>query len=443
MKFIKSLYLSDRLFIAISALIGGFIVSYLWEPFFVINLILLGLLIAILGVDIFLLYQKKSMLNAKRKFEVLASLHSNHPITILLRNTSKISLQLEIIDEIPHQLEQRDFLLTTKLDAGKPKKVNYTILPQIRGEYEFGNLNIFLSTVIGLAKKREVLAQKAIVKVVPSIIEMKQQELMATKNLVFNAGENKAKKLGKSYEFDQLKPYVVGDDQRNINWKATSKLNDLMVNHYEDERSQQVYSIIDKGRNMKMPFGGLTLVDYAINATLAFSNIVLKKHDKAGLIAFSERIDTMLKADKSPRQLRKIQQALYNISYHYSEPNYELLGISIRKLIPNRSLIFLYTNFDTLESVHRAMPTLKILNRNHRLILVFFNNTELEEMRTEPAKTVLDIYNQTMAQKFIVEKQVIVKELNKHGITSILTNPNQLSANTINKYLELKHTGTF
>ena len=84
-------------------------------------------------------------------------------------------------------------------------------------------------------------------------------------------------------EFEQIKEYVRGDDYRTINWKATAGKSDLMVNNFTDERSQQIYCMINKGRVMKMPFEGMTLLDYAINASLVLSNVALIKHDKAGL----------------------------------------------------------------------------------------------------------------------------------------------------------------
>lgn len=78
-------------------------------------------------------------------------------------------------------------------------------------------------------------------------------------------------------EFEQIKEYVQGDDIRTINWKATSKQNKLMVNQYQDEKSQRIYMLIDKGRTMQMPFNGLSLLDYSINASMALSHIILKK----------------------------------------------------------------------------------------------------------------------------------------------------------------------
>lgn len=441
MKMVKSLFLSDRFFLAFGLGVICFLAGFAIDPFFYVGFGIIGLSLLACLADAILLFRKKHNLRVKREVDSVASLHDPFHVLIKLKNVSGIQLKLLIIDELPFQLRLRDFKIHQKLKAGKVRKVEYNFLPQTRGEYAFGDVNVFSKSLLGLAMRKEVFKFKHSVAVMPSVIQMKQQELLATKNLTFNAGENKNKVLGKSYEFDQLKTYVAGDDPRNINWKATSKQRQLMTNHYEDERSQQVYAIIDKGRNMKMPFNGLTLVDYAINATLAFSNIVLKKHDKTGLICFSEKMDTIVPAEKSPRQLMKIQQALYAETYHYTEPNFELLTLTMNRLVPNRSLLFLYTNFDTLESLERTLPALLVLNRKHKLVVIFFTNTELEDMIEQPAKNVLHIYNQTLARKFMTEKELMVKELTKHGITSLLTAPEKLSANAINKYLELKAIG--
>lgn len=440
---LKSFYLNDRFFYACAVLVACFLFSFAIKPLFMISQAMGVALLLMVLVDAFLVYRKKSNFHASRQVNSVASLH--HPLEVLidLKNLSGRKLYLSLIDELPHELEQRDFEMESTIEANEKKRFNYSINPVVRGSYDFGGLNVFSRSSIGLISRRETFGLDQSVAVVPSVVEMRQQELLAMRNLNMGNGENKTRFLGKSYEFDQLKAYVQGDDPRNINWKATSKTRNLMVNHFEDERSQQVYSIIDKGRNMKMPFDGLTLFDYAINATLAFSNIVLKKHDKAGLISFSESIDQVVGADWSPRQLMKIQFALYNERYHYTEHNYEMLAIQMRKLVPNRSMVFLYTNFDTLEAVERCLPSLKIMNRLHRLIVVFFTNTELEEFAQEEAKDLMGIYHRTIAQKFVSEKELIAKELQKHGITSILTAPSELSANTINKYLELKAVGAF
>ncbi|MBL4594909.1 MAG: DUF58 domain-containing protein [Flavobacteriales bacterium] len=441
MKLIKSLYLTDRMFYVLGGTVFCFFASFFYEPLFYLALIVLSLTILLFIADFILLYTKKNIINIERSVSAVLSLSDENSIILRIKNNSSLNIKVKIIDELPYQLSERDFNIKISLDKLAKDTIQYKLTPLIRGEYSFGNIHTMISSVIFFIRKKETALAEFKTAVYPSIIQMKQQELIALNHSSFTQGDNKMKKVGKSYEFDQIKSYVPGDDPRNINWKATSRFNVIMTNHFEDERSQQVYSIIDKSRTMKMPFDGLTLVDYAINSSLALSNIILKKQDNAGLVTFSKSIDIFLKADKSTRQLKKLMFSLYKENYNYSEANYELLYAKIRRSIPNRSLLFLYTNFDSIYALERVVPILRMLNKYHLLIVMFFENTELEDYSQNEAKTVLDIYQQTIAKKFILEKDQIVKELKKHGIQSIKCKPNDLSLNTINKYLELKSIG--
>lgn len=440
MSLFKRLYLTDRVFYILGGIIFLFFLSFLLHPVYYLALVLLFAFVLMLGIDVFILF-KHNHIQIHRELNSVFSLGDLNKVKLTLKNISNRKLYLKIIDEIPYQFNERDFSILITIGDNKTEIVSYDMQPKIRGEYLFGNIHVFIRTQFGLALKKETTEAGKSVAVYPSVILMKKEELASLKHPSFTQGDKTNKKLGRSYEFDQIKHYVDGDDTRNINWKATSTLNKIMVNHYEDERSQQVYSIIDKSRIMKMPFNGLTLVDYAINSTLAFSNIVLKKQDKAGLIAFSKKVDTTLKADRGGLHLKKIMYSLYKEKYDYSEANYEALYSSIRKTISNRSLIFLYTNFDSIYALERNIKILKMINKYHALIVVFFENTELDAYSKVPATSVLEIYQKTMAKKNALEKSQIIKELRMHGIQAIKTAPESLSTKTINKYLELKSSG--
>jgi uncharacterized protein (DUF58 family) len=128
-----------------------------------------------------------------------------------------------------------------------------------------------------MVQRRYRSGQPATVPVYPSYVQMRQHQLSAIGNSLQQAGTKRIRRLGHSTEFEQIKEYVPGDDYRTVNWKATARQGGLMVNTYTDERSQQVYCIINKGRAMKMPFNGMTLLDYAINGALALLNVALRK----------------------------------------------------------------------------------------------------------------------------------------------------------------------
>ena len=147
-----------------------------------------------------------------------------------------------------------------------------------------------------------------------------------------------------------------------------------MVNQYQDEKSQPVYSIIDKGRMMKMPFNELSLLDYAINATLVMSNVVLKKQDKAGMFTFSKKVDNTVIAERRSSQMNLILEALYNVGTDFYESDYGRLYANIKQTIKHRSLLLLYTNFETVEALNRQLPYLKGIAKSHLLVVIFFKN---------------------------------------------------------------------
>lgn len=436
----RNIYLSDRLFYALGLCIFLFLAAYQFEQLYALGWIVVIIVALASLVDLTLLFTKKHI-EAQRKTAAVYSLNEENIIRLQIRSISSKVLKAVVVDEVPHQFKMRDFSKTITIHANAIETLIYKLKPQHRGDYDFGDIHVFLSTRIGLVTKKETTPAEFVVAVYPSVPHMLRQELRAMQHPSFIEGGNKNRKIGRSYEFDQIKVYQPGDDTRSINWKATSASNQVMVNFYEDERSQQIYSIIDKSRVMKMPFNGLTLVDYAINSTLALSNIILKKQDKAGLILFSQKADGQVKADKGPRQLKKIMYALYKEKYDYSEADFEKLYLSIRTTIPNRSLLFLYTNFDSMYALERCLPALRLINQRHLLVVVFFENSELKDYAAEQSKDILDIYRRTIAKKAVLEKNIIHRELIKHGIQSIRCTPEQLSVSSINKYLELKMSG--
>ena len=437
----KNLYITNRFFIALGGLIALFAISFFVPVFYRLGQLAFVVLIGFTGYDIFQLFKSNVRVRVRRRLPKVLSLSDENSIYIDLENESSLPLLVLMIDELPFQLQKRDFLEKTFLNPAQKRKISYQVRPLARGEYHFGAINLFLSTTLGLVEKRYKHDFPMTVPVYPSILQMKELELRAFNKISYLTGIKKIRRIGHSYEFEQIKNYVQGDDYRAINWKASSRRNALMVNQYEDERSQQVYSIIDKSRAMRMPFKGLSLMDYAINSTLAISNIILRKHDMAGLITFSNKIGTTLKADSRPKQLQKILQSLYKEKERPWEANYELLYQISRKLIVGRSLLMLYTNFESMYALDRMLPILRRMNKIHLLVVIFFENTEIQEFAMKEADTLEDIYHQTIAQKFIAEKIQMVQKLRQYGIQAILTKPEDLSLNTINKYLELKARG--
>ncbi len=434
----KKIFLTKRFFITIGLIIVLFATSFLFQTLFIIAQFALVLLAIIAIVDGIILFSRRNIVEVERNVPAILSLGDPNEIKLTIQNNARFTNTIEIYDEFPYQLQIRDFSMKVVLNPLEKKELIYDINPKKRGAYQFGKINVFSQNKIGLLMRKDRLDKESEVKVYPSVIQMKKYELSSFKSLSLTNGVKKIRKIGHSYEYEQIRNYVIGDDPRSINWKAGSRVGNLMVNQYEDEKSQQVYCILDKSRSMRMPFNGLSLLDYAINSSLVISNVGLQKHDRVGLISFSDKIGSLITADSKRSQLSAIFKALYNEKEHRLEADYELLYSAVRNFIRVRSLLFLYTNFESLNALHRVLPLLRKLNKNHLLVVMFFENSEIASLAEQKPQNVNDIYLQTISRKMQSEKQLICQELRKYNIQTIMSKPEDLSINTINKYLELK-----
>lgn len=434
----RSFTLTGRTYILLGVIVVLFIISFFISPLFSLASLLLAALCFIIIVDYAVLYMRRKAFNAERHSAERFSNGDDNGLHITLNNYYSFTVRTEIIDELPFQFQQRNWKRKMVLKGGESKQLQYTLRPLQRGEYAFGNINVFICSPIGLVQRRYIFDQLQTIPTYPSFQQLKRYQLMAVTNRLNETGIRRLRKLGSSMEFEQIKDYVSGDDYRNVNWKATARKGDLMVNTFTDEKSQHIYCVIDKGRNMKMPFEGMTLLDYAINASLVLTNVALLKHDKAGLLTFASKPETFLPADRKGMQMELLLENLYRQQTHFSESDFEALYGHIRGKIKNRGLLILFTNFESIHGFQRQLPYLRQIAKHHLLLVIFFENTELKQLREKPAQLLEDIYIKTIADKFAFEKRLIVKELQQHGILSVLTTPQQVTVNAINKYIELK-----
>jgi uncharacterized protein (DUF58 family) len=441
MNSLKKLYIHERFFKYIAVFVAMFLLSFWFPVLYVVawfGVTIFGVLF--LG-DIYILFKLKDGIDARRILTDKLSNSDVNSIPITVKNKYQFKVEVTLIDELPFQFQKRDFEQVAFINPQQVWNFEYSVKPVERGVYVFGKINVYVSTFLRIASRRYTFDDKKSVAVYPSYIQMKKYEFLAMSNRLTEFGLKKIRKIGHTLEFEQIKNYIAGDDVRTINWKATAKRSQLMVNQYQDEKSQPIYAIIDVGRVMKMPFNELKLLDYAINATLAFSNIALRKNDKAGLITFAKKVDTIVAASNKKTHLNVINEALYSISTQFTDTDFGYLYAFVKRKITQRSLLILYTNFEHISSLKRQLPFFTALSKSHLLVVVFFENTELDELIHQHAEDIQAIYHKTIAEKFSYEKKLIVKELASKGIHAILTKPQHLTVNVINKYLEFKSKG--
>ncbi|GEM52905.1 DUF58 domain-containing protein [Empedobacter brevis] len=442
MKFFKSLFLTDRFFYAGLFVAFCFVIGFFMPPIFIVaKILVLAFILAVL-IEIFLVYIPKNSIEVIRAYPERLSNGDDNEMKIAVSNQYQFPLNVRILEEFPVQLQLRDFQFKKRFKSGQNIKFNYQIRPTERGLYTFGQTNVFIS-VFGFIEKRIKINEPTSIACYPSYLQLKQLQLHSAAQLQNQFGMKRIRKIGTNTEFENIKHYTIGDEYRLINWKATAKANRLMVNQFQEEKSQPVYSLIDLGRTMRMPFDGLKLLDYSINSSLVVANISLQKNEKAGLITFNKKIQDHVVADRKNHQMQLILEKLYNVQTDYLESDYGQLYAYIKRKLTQRSLLFIYTNFETIDGLERQLPYLKLIKKSHVVVLILFKNSALKKLNEQKAKTTTDIYDQTIAEKFNYDKELIINRLHQFGILTIYCEPKELSIHLINKYLEIKARGLF
>ncbi|WP_027448953.1 DUF58 domain-containing protein [Xylanibacter brevis] len=431
------MFLTRRFYLLMTVVILLTAAGFAIAPLFVVGRVLLLLLSIVVAADVWLLWSRRGI-TAMRLMSERFSNGDDNDVRIRLESNYGFPVDVEVIDEIPFVFQRRNVSFRAALPAKGEATVKYQLRPTHRGVYGFGRVRVFAATRLALVQRRYTCDEARDVKVYPSYMMLRQYELLAISNNLTEMGIKRIRRIGHNTDFDQIKDYVVGDDYRTINWRATARRHQLMVNVYQEERAQHVYAIIDKGRMMQQAFQDMTLLDYAINASLVLSFVAVNKQDKAGLITFADQFETFVPASNQPGHMQTMQETLYAEQTVFGETDYSALLVGLAKHVNRRSLLVLFTSFTSMAALRRQLPFLRQLALRHRLLVVFFADEELREYVTTEARTVESVYQHVIAEKFQYEQRTIVQTLRQYGIQSLLTTPKNLSVEVINKYLEIK-----
>lgn len=441
MSLLRNIYLTRLFFLLFFIIVGVFalaaVMPYLFSVAQIGFLVLIGLTI----IDFALMAFVKRPIEVERRVKNKMSLGDRNPVQLIIKNKTLQPISFSLFEGFPVEMQEREHKFSATIGGKKSQEFQYEFSPKKRGDVKFTSPTFFVSSIFNLTMRRIVVPLEETVSVYPSVLQMKKYELEVFSNQKVSSGVKRVRRLGNNSEFEQIKNYVQGDEIKTVNWKATSRQSSLMVNKYQEEKSQSIYCILDKSRSMQMEFEGLSLLDYAVNSILVLSNIMLKNGDKTGLITFSNKMGTQIPAEKGVGQMRGIMEALYNQKTEFLEPNYELLYQSVRRSVKTRSLIVLFTNFETEAALMRALPILRKINQRHVLVTVLFQNSDIEKLALEKPESMRDVYQSIVAEDLTTLKSRLALKLKQNGINAVLTLPENLSIQTINKYLELKAKG--
>ncbi|WP_313799371.1 DUF58 domain-containing protein [Cytobacillus sp.] len=425
---------SKRLLWLFTLLSIALIVVSIWDISWMF-LLTVNILVLIASLFDLMFSPKKRELSFKRIAPVEMERGISYLVQIEIKNHSPYSLAFQLIDGIPQSFIQQ-FPLKGNVVARTNALVSYEVVAPIRGEYEIDKIYFRYTSLIGLWEKQLTIEKSDTLKVIPDLTETKQYLENAQKFLLYEGVKIRKQQSGVG-EFAKIRSYVVGDDPRNINWRQTAKLREVMTNEYEPEHGKYVTILIDCGRMMGAELKKGNRLEKSLEAAITVAAAALQKGDYVSVLAFSKEVKVFVPAAKGMAHLQTILQAVYNIEVDAAESNYAAVLHYLETMQKKRSFILLFSDVRTFLHEESALTYLKRIRQRHLFLMIGIEDTTLQKrIQLQPENTQMAMIKSIAQQQMLIKKKEKVK-WEKQGLQMIEAREEKLAIAAVSSYIEV------
>ncbi|MDR1514056.1 MAG: DUF58 domain-containing protein [Synergistaceae bacterium] len=246
---------------------------------------------------------------------------------------------------------------------------------------------------------------------------------------------------GDGAEFDDLREYAPGMDNRFIDWKSSARHRKLLCKEFRRERNHHVVIGFDTGRLMTEPLDGIPRIDHAIRAGLCLGWASLHGGDFLGGCGFDVRFRSFIKPGRGMPYFSRFQHFAAELTYAAEETNFTLGIAELHSRLTRRSLVVLFTEFvDTIQA-ELLIESLKWTVRKHAVIFVTLRDPLLSKLRNTEPRDFRDAARAVIAGDFIKEREIVLGRIAKMGVHCLDVTASRLSASLLNCYLRVKQKG--
>ena len=412
----------------------------LWPPLCWLGVGMTGLLVMLLVADLALL-KRLDPVQAHRSHDDILSLGAANRVTVTLENPTAFPCRVALRDTPPDECTSESTLLQALLPPFGVLHFSYHLTPLRRGECRFGPLTLRGKTLLGLWVQQREFIPHDTVKVYPNILQTKQQQLLARQQRTLQMGLRTMRLRGQGTEFESLREYLPDDELRKIDWKASARRHQLITRQYDIERSQQIMLVLDMGRTMASHLDYMTKLDHAINAAVLLTYVSAQASDRVGVMAFADEVVAFMPPGKGVGQMPLVLDQLYPLHPRAVESDYRGAFTYLAQHVRKRSLMVIFTDLVDPDSSRRLMDHLSLLHPRHIVLCVALSDYELQAMLAGAPANPTGMYQQTMADIVLEDRQLALANLHHRGILTVDASPSDLSVAVVNRYLAIKREG--
>ncbi|PSB34938.1 DUF58 domain-containing protein [filamentous cyanobacterium Phorm 46] len=357
-------------------------------------------------------------------------------LVLLSVRSANQTAKIRICDSYPLEFDVSQALLETSLNPNTDEELTYTIRPQNRGEYQWGDIQVRQLGNWGLAWHDWKIPASEKVAVYPDLMMLKELSIRLT---LENSGTmRRSQKLGMGTEFAELREYGIGDDPRLIDWKATARHERPLVRVLEPEREQTLVILLDRGRLMTARVQGLKRFDWGVNAALSLASAGLHRGDRVGVGVFDREITTWIPPERGQHQLSKLIERLAPIQPVLLEPDYVGAVTKVVNQQNRRALVVLITDLVDVTASTEMLSALARLTPRYLPFCVTLRDPLVDQIAHCSTVEITPAYNRAVALDLLAQRQVAFAQLKQKGVLVLDAPADRISKQLVDRYLQLK-----
>jgi uncharacterized protein (DUF58 family) len=427
-------------------------------------------------------------ITVSRRWSEPLSLNVDSQVELEVANHSARLLEVSIEDDVPSSLARKLPRFTLRVRPHGSAKVAYSIRPATRGDIHLGRALLRYHGSVQFAERWAVADISQSVRVYPNLREAERYTLYLVRSRQVEQEKRLKRLLGRGRDFESLREYRESDEIRDISWSATARHGKLISKVYQVERSQSVFLIVDAGRlmlarisasvdsrglhttrsdraslaqgtgaqdsrgdNVRVALGGrapentpalqLTKLDYAVNAALSLARVALHSGDTAGLVAYGRKLQAYMPAARGAAHLREIVEQLAMVAGESVEAHHSLAAESLLVRHRRRSLVVWITDLAETAATPEVIEAASRLLHQHLVLFAVVGDPELRALATRRPGSPTEMYQYVAAQEIIQRRAVLLRRLREQGALAMEFEPGRLSAEIVNRYLQIKSQG--
>lgn len=419
--------------LALPVLLAGIWMPPLRQAALLFNLVLLAAAVA----D-WRLTPSLKLLRVSREVSAVLSVGTQNPVLLMVRNLSSLPRTVELHDEPPQPGVVEGLPLTLNLNSGQERSGRYTLLPHERGRTGFTAVHLRSPSRLGLWTFIERRELHSPVRILPDIRAVYRYDLMARKNRLAELGLKVYRLRGQGSEFERLREYRREDEPRQIDWKATSRTRQLISREFSVERNQNILVALDCGRSMLNESDGISYLDRALNAAIMLSYIALGQSDNVGFLAFSNRIERTVRPVRGKPAIQTLLQQSFDLEGRRETSDYGLAIEHLQRRFRKRSLVVLITHAIDEQHLETISQSLRGIRSPHLFLVVLLRDLGLSNLAGRIPETDVQAFQSAAAAELLTSIERKTLSLKTGGILTLSSLPDQLTADVINGYLDVK-----